>query len=611
MIDEFHKVMEGKSKKKRKEKSRQKQIDKIEKKEAREKSSEREEEVNEVTKKDEIYEKKEKSKKVKVTLTFLTIFLAILSFGAKFFLIIFDILVPRALREYVPFLNMIRKSTLPLSEIMAGKKSKEISEVSNEIEEIQLRQQKALKAYPIRRGIGQALSMGISPIILIAIPTAIWGETLIQIIKPYFSSFIPDNVLNILIPILLGTVMLIISWIATVFGPIYIVFHKSSKTLVKMGAYRWAALYQDLGNFFALPYFAAKSSFSFFDAPPISSETFEDFKLDIMDEVETIKTKVSDLLALDVKHVSERSKKMLEDLLKKIDIPLEKFDLTKITDETSRAFALLIWSKEASLFPWRRDEALEEFAKNNNLTVEESEQILTKIMNKVKRKEISDYMFKSLLLTGALKGIAKQEKKYKQIMSDIEYNKLALALALGTEQYLEDIYTPMNKTLKVLKQIGISLLAILLPYILILYALVLCLKHILFSFFKTIFSKKTIQLPKLMVKRYKEIKTTIFDTYESVKMKGKKFNLKKDLDIDLKKFFKILGKIFLKLILFIPLLIWSLIKSIYKRFQKLMERRKLENKQKRRFEKELATESLVSMYQEIYDKVIKSNIVLV
>ncbi|MHA1260088.1 MAG: hypothetical protein ACTSRO_10690, partial [Candidatus Heimdallarchaeaceae archaeon] len=134
---------------------------------------------------------------------------------------------------------------------------------------------------------------------------------------------------------------------------------------------------------------------------------------------------------------------MLEDLLKKVDIPLEKFDLTKITDETSRAFALLIWSKEASLFPWRRDEALEEFAKNNNLTVEEGEQVLSKIMEKVKRKEISNYMFKSLLVTGALKGITKQEKKYKQLMSDLEYNKLALALALGTEQYLEDIYTPM------------------------------------------------------------------------------------------------------------------------------------------------------------------------
>ncbi|MHA1260089.1 MAG: hypothetical protein ACTSRO_10695 [Candidatus Heimdallarchaeaceae archaeon] len=290
--------MEDKNAKSKGKEKKQNKPDKSKKEGIKKESGECEVKVKEIGKKEESKEKKEKSKKVKITLTFLTIFIAILSSGAKFFLIFFDILVPRALREYVPFLNMIRKSTLSLSEIMAGKKSKEISEVSNEIEEIELRQQKALKAYPIRRGIGQALSMGISPIILIAIPTAIWGETLIQMIKPYFSSFIPDNVLNILIPILLGTVMLIISWIATVFGPIYIVFHKSSKTLVKMGAYRWAALYQDLGNFFALPYFAAKSSFSFFDAPPISSETFQEFKLDIMDEVETIKAKVSDLLAM-------------------------------------------------------------------------------------------------------------------------------------------------------------------------------------------------------------------------------------------------------------------------------------------------------------------------
>ncbi|MFW9852711.1 MAG: hypothetical protein ACFFDS_07210 [Candidatus Thorarchaeota archaeon] len=561
---------------------------------------------------EEVMQNQEVDKKKKIlpkaaqfSFNFLSVIFTILSVGAKFILVLFDIFIPQALREYVPFLNMLRQTTLSVSELFAGKKSKEVVEVSKELDNLVINQQKLKKAYPLRRGIGQAISMGISPILLILVPTIIWGESLILIIQGWFPA-LP----RIVIILMIGTIMLLLSFISTVFGPIYVIFHETSKNMLRLGAYRWAGIYQDLENFFSLPYYAVRSSFSFFDAPPISSETFEEFKIELLEEAETIKEKVQGLLAMDVKEVPERSKEMLEKLLRKAEIPLEKLDLTKITQKTSRTFALLIWSKESSVLPWRREEALERFALNNKLKEEDAEKALQEIVLKVKNNEIDDYTLKVLMINGALKGIANQEKKYKQIMTDIEYNKLAISLALGAQQYLVDIFKILPIWVSILKGIGVSLLAILMPFILIIFALLLYVKHIIFTLVKTIFSKKTLGVPRLIIKRFQEINTAFTDTYFSVVEKGKKFNLKKDMDIDFGKFFKKTGKVLLKIILFVPLLLWSFLRSMYKRIYKLWERRKLENKLKRMFEKEIATESLVSMYQEIYDKFIISEVVL-
>lgn len=564
-------------------------------------SKELEEESVEEIKEESIEEgvKNKKTKDRKISFTILSFLITTISVGAKFAMILFDIFIPKALREYVPFFNMIRKITLPISEIMAGKKSKEISEVANELDELSLRGQKVMKNYPLRRTIGQAMSMGISPIILVLIPTIIWGEGIVNMIKGKWPT-LPTAV----IIIGMGTIMLLISWLVTLFGPLYVVFHNSSKYLLKLGAYTWASIYQDLENFFAIPYYAAKSSFSFFDAPPISSETLQEFKLDIKEEIDIVKEKVEGLLSLDPKNVPERSKQELEKLLKKIDIPLTEFDLAKVKDSTSRTFALLIWAKEQSILPWRRNEALQRFAIRNQLTQEEAEEAFYTLNRKRKDEGIEEETIKSVLITGALKGIEKQEEKYKQIITDLEINKLAISLALGTEQYLEDIYKPLPKFVVILKAIGVSILAILMPFLLIVLAILLYVKHVLFTLAKTIFSKGTIQMHKYIGKRYSEIKGNLIETYQSVKQKGKEFSFKEDLDFNFKKIFKTLGIFLLKFILVLLKIVtlWSFWKALYVRIVKLIQRRKPENKMRRLFEKELTTESLVFMYQEIYEK---------
>jgi len=566
-----------------------------------EKEEEINKEVSEGTGEEE--EKFQSKKKGKFTFTILSVIISIVSISTKFMIIIYDIFIPKALREYVPFLNMVRKIALPISEILAGKKSKEITEVTNELDELDIQKEKVMKAYPLRRTIGQAISMGVSPLILIVIPTIIWGDTLID--KIQLALNIPEDYQWVIF-LLLGTIMLILSWIVTVFGPFYVIFHNSSKYMLKLGAYRWAAIFQDLENLFAIPYFTAKSSFSFFDAPPISSETLEEFKLDIKDEVETVKEKVEGLLALDTKNVPDRSKEQLEKLLKKIEIPLEKLDLSKVKDSTARTFALLIWSKESSILPWRRQDALEKFAERNNLTNQEVKEAFTLLNKKRKEEGISEETVKSILVTGALKGIEKQEEKYEQIMTDIEANKLAISLALGTEQYLEDLYSTLPLFLKILKEISFSILAFLMPFLLIIIAILLYIKHVIFTLFKTLFSKDTLRIHRYIKKRYKEIKNTLEETYQSVKEKGKKFNFKEDVDIDFKGFFKKIGKGFLKLILVLIKLaiLWPLWKSLYIRIAKLVANRKPEAKMRKMFEKELTTESLIFMYQEVYDRLI-------
>jgi hypothetical protein len=395
-------------------------------------------------------------------------------------------------------------------------------------------------------------------------------------------------------------------------------------------------------NLFSLPYLAAKSGFNFFDAPPISSETYEEYKLDLTDELVTIKEKVEGLLALDANSVPDRSKEMLEQLLKQVEIPLEKFDLSKVTEQTARSFALLIWSKESSYFYWRRKEAFEKFQHKNKLSDDDVEVALNSVIKRIRSGEITDLLYKSVIVTGALKGVSSQEEKYKQTMSDIEYQKLSLSLALGAQQYITDTYRPRNKYIKIFKQIGFFFLGITLPIFIITYSLLLYVKHLIFYLYKILFAtpiKRYIKsleeldalkyvgyasipliAPFLMIwelkyiiqiisKRFREIKEIFTETYTSMRKKGQKPNIRKEHNINFRKFFRRVGKILLKILLLPAILFWSFLKSIYRRLVKLIERRKPENRERRLFEKEVATETLVSIYQELYDKFVKTNVI--
>ncbi|MHA1352556.1 MAG: hypothetical protein ACTSPP_07200 [Candidatus Heimdallarchaeaceae archaeon] len=529
----------------------------------------------------------------------LSVFFAIISLIGSFILLIYDIFVPRTLRELVPILNMFRKYILIAAELFSGKKSKEVAEVVSELEEIKMKEEKIMKNYPIRRGIGEAINLGLHPVIIFAIPTAIWGKNLHQLFESWG---IPVS-LGIL---LFGTGLLCISWIATIFGPIYALFHECSIFMLKRGSYRWAEFFQDLENLFALPYYTARSSFSILDAPPISAETLEEFKLDIMDDIGQIKNRIADILSLDATQVPERSKQMLQELLIETQQSLGSINISKIKEVTARQFALLIWNKEGSMFPWRRNEALEEFAKKNNMSVKEAKKTIQLIAKKAVEGFTSKDLYFSIMITGALKGIAELEEKYKQFMSDIEYTSTALSLSLGAQQYIIDTFTEKPFYKKLLKVLVDSFIALFLPYIMLLVVIFKYFKHVVGQTIRNIVSIKDLKKKKIFRNKVKEIKETLYSSYHSIG--DSKFSLKETFDIDFGEFFKKLGKFFVKVLLLVPLLFWSLIKAIYIRIQKLLRRRTEEEKNKRKFEKELATKTLVAMYEELYEKIVLSNL---
>ncbi|UJG44147.1 MAG: hypothetical protein K9W46_02950 [Candidatus Heimdallarchaeum endolithica] len=546
-------------------------------------------------------EKSQKKEKwfIRWLFSFLSVFFAIISLIGSFILLIYDIFVPRTLRELVPILNMFRKYILVAAELFSGKKSKEVAKVVSELEEIKMREEKMMKNYPIRRGIGEAINLGLHPVIIFAIPTAIWGKNLHQLFEGWG---IPVS-LGIL---LFGTGLLCISWIATIFGPIYALFHECSIFMLKRGSYRWAEFFQDLENLFALPYYTARSSFSILDAPPISAETLEEFKLDIMDDVGEIKSRIADILSLDATQVPERSKQMLQELLIETQQSLGSIDISEIKEVTARQFALLIWNKEGSMFPWRRNEALEEFAEKNNMSVKEAKKTIQLIVKKALEGYTSKDLYFSIMISGALKGIAELEEKYKQFMSDIEYTSTALSLSLGAQQYILDRFTEKLFYKKLLKVIADFFIALFLPYVMLLIVIFRYFKHVVTQTIKNIISIKDLKKKRIFRNKVKEIKETLSSSYYSIG--DKKFSLKDAFDIDFGEFFKKLGKVIVKIILLVPLLFWSFLKAIYIRIQKLLRRRTEEEKSKRKFEKELATKTLVAMYDELYEKIVLSNL---
>ncbi len=570
----------------------------------------------------------------RVSLIIIAGFFTFVSVVGRILLVIYDILVPTGLRELVPLLQLYRKYVLVASNILSGEKSQEIMEVSEELDELMLKEHNLIKNYPIRRGVGEVINLAVTPLVFIAIPTLI-----VRIFRiGYATIFFTFDRLPTLGPLgtpnylkyldllrliedltglgpiysvaLFGTGLLLASWIATIFGPIYAVFHRCSVILMRYGGYRWANIYSSLENFFSLPYHAAKSSFSFFDAPPISAETYKDFKLEIVEEVDTIKDKVQTLLIMDTKKVPVRSKQMLEDLLRKAELTLNELDISRIEQETARTFALLIWSKESSFIPWISNEAKIQFAKRNEMSVEEVKKSFNVILRKIEEGYLTEDLFSSVLITGALKGVNEQQKKYKQLLDDIEYNKLAISLALGARQFLKDQYSKKPWYKKTGKKFLISLIAPFMPIGVIFLAIYNYFKHVILSTLRAIITLGTTRVGRFIASRFLEIRNTIIYTFNNVSSVGKEFSFKEDLNIDFNKYLKLIGKFLIRLIFIVPILLYTLYKAVKRFFIRILTQRSDEERMKRRFEKELAVASLIAMYQEIYDKMLISDILI-
>ncbi|MBY9002008.1 MAG: hypothetical protein KGD64_13905, partial [Candidatus Heimdallarchaeota archaeon] len=321
------------------------------------------------------------------------IVLFILVLVAKFIFLLYETLIPRGLREIVPHMILWRKYLLYVSNLFAPQEEFDAMEVEEKVNELISKEDKINKAYPIQRGVGETYDhVLIFALIIIVSIVAIGSAT------TDFDTFI-DTVLEmlgisglewywyVLIGIVFSTVMGMLSTIATIFGPVYALFHKSSLRMVQMGAYSWGTIYQKLENLFSLPYIASKASFTFFDAPPISEETFKEFRADVMGEFEKITSRISSILSSSSISLPVQTRLLYREI---ISTDLEdRLDMTKITDSTSRAFSLLIWQSETAVIPWRKEPGLLGFAEKNKINYKDAKNIFSFITSKLKDDFVS------------------------------------------------------------------------------------------------------------------------------------------------------------------------------------------------------------------------------
>ncbi|MHA1259681.1 MAG: hypothetical protein ACTSRO_08610 [Candidatus Heimdallarchaeaceae archaeon] len=486
----------------------------------------------------------------------------------------------------------------------------EAIKIEEKFEELIIKEDKINKAYPIQRGVGETYDhVLIIVVIIIASILLIQSQTtdfnvLLENIKEKFNFPGPDWIFITLIGIVGSTVMGILSFIATVFGPIYALFHKASLRMVRLGSYSWASFYQRLEDLFALPYIASKASFTFFDAPPIDPTTYEEFKSDMMEDLNNLKRRFTSILNLDPTSLPEKTKAVYQKFLSsKIE---ERLDMNKIEDFISRAFALEIWQKETSIIPGKKEPALAKFAERNNTSYREAKKALAFTTAKLRDQFISKEFFSSILLTGALKGVINVETKYNNQLEDLEYNQLAFSLALGAQRYMLDHFDKPKFSIRLKKVIKSSLVGFFVPLIELLDVFISYGKHIGSSFKENFRRGWTRAATNFVVTKFKESQLGI---YNLLLKKGNEEKLEQEVS-ETKKSLNMLLKALLflfKIILALPLSLYYFFKFIFQIFVGIWRFTKPEVRMKKKFENDIAIESMVSMYQEVNDKLIIGN----
>ncbi len=530
----------------------------------------------------------------------------ILVIVAKFVFLLYETLIPRGLREIVPHMVLWRKYLLYASNLFSPPEELEAIELEERVHKIVEKEDKINKAYPIQRGVGETYDhVLIFALVIIVSIVAIGSAT------TNFDTFV-DEVLEIfgiqdlqwywyvLIGIVFSTVMGMLSTIATIFGPVYAIFHRSSLRMVKMGAYSWGTIYQKLENLFSLPYIASKASFTFFDAPPISEETFKEFRSDVMGDFEKITNRISSILSSSSVSLPVQTRELYNELMT-TDLK-DRLDMARITDSTSRAFSLLIWQSETAIIPWRKEPGLLGFAEKNNLSYKDAKNTFVFITKKLEEDFVSKTFYDSILLTGALKGVINTEKKYDLQMDDLEYSKLSFALALGTQRYILDHFSQNKLSVRFKTKIKNVLFGFVVPVVELSSIFISYFKHIGNSFKMNFSNGWSNKFVRFFYERFREIQTGLrVKVYEEKDEEETEHEKEKEKSRNI----FIAGLFFiLQVILALPLSLFYFAKLFYLIFREIFRKKKLEEVNKKKFEKEIAKESLITMYSEIYSKLV-------
>jgi hypothetical protein len=568
-------------------------------------------------------------------LMFLPVIFSIAIF-ARVILIISDTLFPERVRTLLPIITAYRMLLLAISDMFISAERSAAMEALQELDELKTKQDQVAKGYAARKAIGQTVDYALSFGLLIGLGL---GATLMQ------NEFFAEN--PWVIVIFLSSATVVISLLATLFGPLYTYFSGCKNYCLKKGAYRGASLYWKLEQLFSIPFLATRSGFMLLDMPPIDAETLNEFSAQIKNEMNDIQSSVNSLLARDSSQIPSLMRTKIQDLVKQSGGSLGDLNFESIQEELAREFALSLYQLEFPLMFWRRKKAIKKFAESLNLAVNDTEDILRLINVKIDYRQAPVDMVNAILVAGAMKGIVQKEQEYQELLSDADFAEISTGLAFGVRQFIEDQYMLESKPRRFWMQIKNFFVSIFTPFIVLFTGVGLYLQIVYEEFREKSGSTSMKEIGEYNKMRWREIlvvlnnypiifvsklhflknkvfgKDTVVVTVEGLGLDQVQEDISSlipavapeipDLPLIPEKPtpptnpWKVFFKIIIKIIFILPVAIIALVKQITGLIYRLIKNEETEEKMHNRFQADISHAALASCYVELYSKLVDAS----
>ncbi len=522
----------------------------------------------------------------------LTIIIAIpvllVALVSYFLIFLIDLIFPPRIQELVPYIDALRTLILNIANVMADPERlsaelalENLGNMSNVVSDIG-------EGYALRKSIGQGIDFGLTAIV-IAFGVFAWAIDI----------GVPPQVLILLF----GSLGLALATFSGFFGPFYGLAGAAKDFSLHHGNYRGAAFFKIIEEIFAIPFMAASAGFLLLDLPPVDSQTLDDFRGEMNDQLTDISDNINSLLGKNSSAVPRKTRKMIESLMDTTTQKLSKLDFRTVREETAREFALTYYQHEFTLKPWKRKEAVSEFAKSNHFDNETGEQTLKLIGYKIEAGQMDDDMVSNIMISSAMRGVIMMEKKYQSLLDSVELGQTCTGLAFGARQFLKDHYIVRSRSEKVLSLIKNLLLGIFAIPIVLIIAFNKYANRIFDVLGETVINQ---DVQNLTVLRYKEIFTSFLDLPVKLKEKRQrkpktgeeKEEIKKQRNWEMQRKIKVFFSKLAVVLIFPFKIVFGIIAWIIRRL------RKKETNPRQAFEEAVAHAALVAMYGELYKKLV-------
>ncbi len=524
------------------------------------------------------------SKVESAVVVLLAIPVLIVAIGSHIIVEIIDLIFPPKLQELVPYIDALKTLIWNISVTMADPQRLEtelalqnLGNMSEHVDDIG-------EGYALRKGVGQGIDLGLTAIVI-----ALGMFTLLADIG------IPPG----LVILFFGSLSLAFATFSGFFGPFYGIAGSAKEFSLRHGNYRGASFYKTIEQIFAIPFMAASAGFMLLDLPPVDAETLDDFKTEMQDQITEISDNINSLLGKNASAIPRATRKKIAQIMGSTEQNLGKLDFRNIREDTAREFALTYYQHEFTWKPWKRKNAVQEFAKKNHFDVETGEDTLKLIGYKIVAGQMDDDMVSNVMISAAMKGVIMMEQKYQELFEDAELGQTCTGLAFGARQFLNDHYIVRSKQRRIydiLKNLAIGIFAV--PII-----LAISFHKYTNRFFDTmgenIVNQNIFGLSKL---RFNEIHTHLVNIPKKMREKRqrppktKEEKQQRNWEVQ-RKIRKVLSMIW-EVIIFPVVIILGVSKWLYKRFSGK------ERSAREMFEEAVAHAALVSMYDELYRKLV-------